>query len=309
MKLGVLFPQTEFGADPVAITEYAQAAEDLGYESLALYEHVVSARPEGRAEQWVSPYHQHMFHEPFVLFGYLAGVTRRLVFVTKALGLPQRQTALVAKQAAEVDVLTGGRIRLGVGVGWNSVDFEAMGQDFHTRGRRIEEQISVLRLLWTQEFVTFEGRYHRISDAGLNPMPIQRPIPIWIAGESEPVVGRVARLADGWFPGSGVMTPFRLHPPRAEGWGRTIERMRALAREAGRDPQTIGIEGGVSMGGKAPEAWIRAAEEWRGFGATHFRVNTMGAGLTSPTAHIEAIRRFWDVLAPVVRAPSRAEDP
>jgi hypothetical protein len=140
MKLGVLFPQTEFGADPVAIREYAQAAEDLGYESLALYEHVVSARPEGRAEQWVSPHHQHMFHEPFVLFGYLAGLTRRLVFVTKALGLPQRQTALVAKQAAEVDVITGGRIRLGVGVGWNSVDFEAMGQEFHTRRRRIEEQ-------------------------------------------------------------------------------------------------------------------------------------------------------------------------
>jgi probable F420-dependent oxidoreductase len=300
MKLSVLFPQMEFGVDPIAIQEYAQTAEELGYESLAVYDHVLSARPEGRSEPWLAMFHEQTFHEPFVLFGYLAAATRRLVFVTKVLTLPERQTALVAKQVAEVDVLTGGRIRLGVGVGWNTVDFEGMGQDFRTRAQRLEEQIEVLRLLWTERFVTVDGRYHRISDAGLNPMPIQRPVPIWIAGQSDAAVSRVARLADGWFPGGGVITPFQLQPTRSEGWDLTIDRMRALARDAGRDPDKIGIEGGVGYGDGNPDEWIAEADEWRRFGATHLRVNTMGAGLTSPKEHIDAIRRFWDVVSPAV---------
>ena len=300
MKLGVLFPQTEFGADPVAIREYAQAAEDLGYESLALYDHVLSARRDGRAEPWLAAYHDHLFHEPFVLFGYMAGLTNRLVFVTKVLTLPERQTALVAKQAAEIDVITGGRVRLGVGVGWNTVDFEGMGQDFRTRARRLEEQIEVLRLLWTREFVTYEGRYHRISDAGLKPMPIQRPIPIWIAGQSDAALSRVARLADGWFPGGGAITPFQLQPARPEPWNIAIDRMRGLAQQAGRDPAAIGIELTVSIGGGTPDEWIADVEECRGLGATHVRVNTMGAGLASPAAHIEAIHRFWEVVSPIV---------
>ncbi len=306
MKLGVLFPQTEIGTDPVAIRDYVQAAEDLGYHHVLVYDHVLGASPEGRGAQWVGPYtNKDMFHEVFVLFGYLAGVTRRLELVTCILTLPQRQTALVAKQAAEVDVLAGGRLRLGVGVGWNSVECEAMGQDFHTRGRRIEEQIAVLRALWTREIVTFEGRWHHISALGLNPMPIQRPIPIWMGGESDVVIRRVARIADGWFPGGGIQTPFLRHPPRPEGWGPAIDRMRALARAAGRDPRSIGIEGSVSIARGTSETWVKAVEDWRTLGATHLRINTMGAGL-SPEAHIETIRRFKDTVPGSVGSELRA---
>ncbi|HKW72043.1 MAG TPA: LLM class F420-dependent oxidoreductase [Candidatus Dormibacteraeota bacterium] len=300
--LGVLFPQMEFGDDPIAIKEYAQTAEGLGYESLGVYDHVLSARPEGRDEPSVAYFHQQAFHEPFVLFGYLAGVTQRLVLVTKVLTLPERPTALVAKQAAEVDVLSGGRMRLGVGVGWNTVDFEGMNADFRTRATRMEEQIEVLRLLWTNQFVTFDGKYHRISDAGINPMPIQRPIPIWIAGQSDAALRGVARLADGWFPGGGVVTPFQLQPARSEGWDVSVARMRDLARDFGRDPKTIGIEFTVGGAEGTPDDWIADAEECRGFGATHIRLTTMGAGLTSPSSHIEAIRRFWESVSPWLRA-------
>lgn len=298
MKLGVLFPQMEFGDDPIAIKEYAQTADELGYESLAVYDHVLSARPEGRNQPWLAWFHRQMFHEPFVLFGFLASHTRRLVFVTKVLTLPERQTALVAKQAAEVDLLSGGRMRLGIGVGWNTIDFEGMGQDFRTRASRLEEQIEVLRLLWTHEFVTFEGKFHRITDAGLNPMPVQQPIPIWIAGQSDASIARVARLADGWFPGGGVITPFQLQPARAEGWGVLIERMRGLARKAGRDPSAIGIEFNVGID-ESPDEWIATIEEWRAYGATHVRLTTMGAGFTSAKEHIDAIVRFWQVASAV----------
>ena len=210
MELGVSFPQREgqMGTDLGAIREFAQAAEALGYGYLRTGDHVLGANVASRPN-WRGPYgHTDLWHEPFVLFGYLAGITRTLGLVSSVVILPQRQTALVAKQAAEVDVLSDGRLQLGIGVGWNRVEYEALGEEFGDRGRRCEEQIEVLRALWTNELVTFGGRWHTITDAGLNPMPVQRPIPIWIGGgpgsaggrslpRSERVLRRIGRVADG----------------------------------------------------------------------------------------------------------------
>jgi probable F420-dependent oxidoreductase len=286
MQIGVVFPQTEIGASPAAIRDYIQAAEGLGYAHALVFDHVLGADARRRTD-WNGPYsHLDMFHEPFVLFGYLAALTRQLELVTGVVILGQRQTALVAKQAAEVDVLTGGRLRLGVGIGWNQVEYEALGSNFHDRGRRSEEQIAVMRALWTQEVVSFKGRWHQITDAGLNPLPVQRPIPIWLGGRAEAVVKRVGCLADGWFP---------QFPPDKAGED-TLNRMRQYAREAGRDPSTIGIEGRISFAGGNPDMWAQAAEAWHKLGATHLSVNTMRAGLSSPDAHIKAIRQFNEAL-------------
>ena len=282
MRVGVVFPQTEIGNDPVAIKDYAQASEALGYHHLLAFDHVLGAGTENRPA-WDGPYdHQDSFHEPFVLFGYLAGLTARIEFVTGILILPQRQTALVAKQAAEVDILSGGRLRLGVAVGWNAVEYEGLGEDFRTRGRRIEEQVEVLRALWTNELVTYDGTWHRITDAGLNPLPVQRPIPIWFGGGAEPVVCRVARLGDGWLPEF-----------EADRHGRAeLAKMHAYAREAGRDPGAIGIERTISIAGRTPEEWIEVAAAWRTLGASHVALDSMGAGLATPDRHIDAIRRY-----------------
>ncbi len=286
MRIGVVFPQTEISADPGAVREYAQAAEDLGYAHLLTYDHVVGADTASRPD-WRGPYNLHsLFHEPFVLFGYLAGLTRRLELVTGILILPQRQSVLVAKQAAAVDVLSGGRLRLGVGIGWNAVEYEALGQDFASRGRRSEEQVAVLRALFTQESVTFHGRWHHIEAAGLNPLPRQRPIPIWLGGTAEAVLKRVGRIGDGWFP----------QGPPVEAARQAIERIHTYAREAGRDPTRIGIEARISIADGSPDDWARTAAAWQSLGATHLGVNTMNAGLSSPQAHIDAIRRFKEVV-------------
>ena len=282
MKTGVVFPQTEIGSDPAAVRDYAQAAEDLGYSHILAYDHVLGASREARPD-FRGPYDNNsLFHEPFVLFGYLAGVTRAIELVTGIIILPQRQTALVAKQAAAVDVLSGGRLRLGVGIGWNQVEYEALGEDFHTRGRRVEEQAALMRALWTDEVVTFQGRWHTVTAAGINPLPVQRPIPLWMGGGAEPVIRRIARLADGWFP------QFRPDDRGRE----TLQRLHEYAREAGREPGDIGIEGRTSIGGGTADDWAREVEAWRELGATHLGVNTMGAGLSSPADHIDALRRF-----------------
>lgn len=287
MHIGVVFPQTEISADPGAVRAYAQAAEGLGYTHLLAYDHVLGADTAQRPG-WRGPYTMHsLFHEPLVLFGYLAGLTTRLGFVTGILILPQRQTALVAKQAAEVDVLSGGRLRLGIGIGWNDVEYEALGQDFADRGRRSEEQIAVLRALFTQESVTFQGRWHHITAAGLNPLPVQRPIPIWLGGGAEATLRRIGRLGDGWFP----------QGPPDENARAALEHMRAYAREAGRDPASIGVEARVSIANGSPDDWRRAAEGWAALGATHLGVNTMKAGLASPQEHIAAIERFKDAVS------------
>jgi probable F420-dependent oxidoreductase len=195
MKIGVVFPQTEIGQDPAMIRDYAQAVEAMGYTHILAFDSVIGANPD-RPGGWDSQYdYRHAFHEQFALFAFCAAVTRRIELVTGVLILPQRQTTLVAKQAAEVDVLSGGRLRLGIGVGWNPVEFEALGENIHDRGKRVEEQLEVMRLLWTRELVTYEGRWHRVPDAGIKPLPVQRPIPVWMGGESEAVLRRAARLA------------------------------------------------------------------------------------------------------------------
>lgn len=289
MKLGVVFPQTEIGNDPAAIRDYAQAAEQIGYSHLLVFDHVLGADPE-RHSPWRGPYtHQSAFHEPFVLFGFLAGQTTSLELVTGILISPQRQTALIAKQAAAVDVLSKGRLRLGLGVGWNAVEYEALGENFHNRGRRMEEQVELLRKLWTEPVVSFKGRWHQVPDAGINPLPVQRPIPIWMGGMSEPVLKRIARMADGWFP---------QFQPGDEARA-ILARLHGYLREAGRPLTAVGIEGRLSASQLPQERWGEAARAWRELGATHLSFNTMGAGFTSPQQHIDAVRRFHDAVAAV----------
>jgi probable F420-dependent oxidoreductase len=289
MRIGVVFPQTEIGSDPAAVRDYAQAAEGAGYDHLLVYDHVIGANPE-REGGWRGPYtHESSFHEPFVLFGYLAAVTPRLELVTGILISPQRQTALIAKQAAEVDVLTNGKLRLGVGIGWNAVEYEGLNENFHNRGRRVQEQVEVLRALWTQPLVNFKGRWHSIPDAGLKPLPVQRPIPIWMGGTAEPVIKRIARLADGWFP------QFR---PDEDGKA-TLERLHGYIREAGRKPEDVGIEGRTNAAKATPDQWAEATQRWRELGATHLSFNTMGAGFTSLQQHLDAVRKFKEVVSSV----------
>ena len=287
MRLGAIFPQTEIGADPSAVKDFAQAAEDLGYDHILVFDHVLGA-DQTKRDSWDRPYNiDDMFHEPFVLFGYLAGITEKIEFTTGVLILGQRQTGLVAKQAAEVDVLTGGRLRLGIGIGWNDVEYEALGQSFSNRGRRSEEQIDLLRMLWTEESVNFEGRYHKVSDAGINPLPIQRPIPIWLGGGEDRVIQRIGKMADGWFP---------QFQPTSAGQEK-IGIMREAAVNAGRDPKAIGIEGRVSLATDDQSDWEKIGASWDEIGATHFSINTMKAGLKGPDQHIEAIKRFKETVS------------
>ena len=285
MQIGVTFPQTEIGADPAVIRDYAQAAEGMGYRHLVAFDHVLGADSTHRPG-WRGYTHRQMFHEPFVLFGYLAALTH-LEFVPAVIILPQRQTALVAKQAAEVDVLTGGKLRLGIGVGWNPVEYEALGMNFQARGRVVEEQIEVMRLLWSQEVVSYKGQYHTITEAGLNPLPIRRSIPIWLGGSANVLLRRVARIGDGWFPQGQPDDHMR----------RLLERLISYIREAGRDPSTVGIEARVNASEGNLDEWVRQTEGWRALGATHISLNTMGAGFNSPGEHIDAIRRYKEAIA------------
>lgn len=287
MQVGVVLPQTEIGTDPFVIRDYAQAAEELGYDHILAYDHVLGANPASRPG-WSPVYtYKDSFHEPFVLFAYLAGITRKIGLVAGVIILPQRQTALVAKQAAALDVLSSGRLRLGVGIGWNPVEYEALGEDFNNRGRRCEEQVELMRQLWTHELVTFEGRWHKVTDAGLNPLPIQRPIPIWLGGGAEAVLRRVGRFADGWLP---LLGP-------DENCRGAVEKIHAYARAAGRNPAAIGIEGRISAAERPAEQWLQEIRAWKNLGATHLCINTMKTGLATPTAHIEAIRRFHQATA------------
>ncbi len=283
MKFGAVFPQTEIGADPVAIRDYVQAVEDLGYDYLLTYEHILGADPAAYADGRRFTYtYRDMFHEPFVLFGYLAALTRRLEFVTGILILPQRNTALVAKQAAEVDILTAGQLRLGIGVGWNQAEMEGVGYDFGTRGRRIEEQIVVLRELWTKPLVTFSGRYHTIRSLGINPLPVQRPIPLWFGGSARPVLRRMARFGDGWIP-SGL-TPEQGQP--------LVEQLHRHLAAEGRDPTAFGIDVRISLAQQPRNTWEAYLSGWQALGATHICLNTMKAGFNTVQQHIQALHQF-----------------
>lgn len=282
MKFGVVYPQTEYEHSPQAIQDYAQTVEELGYNHILAYDHILGANPE-RPGGWTGPYtYKHAFMEPFVLYSFMAACTQRVEFTTGVIILPQRQTAVFAKQAATLDVLSGGRTRFGIGLGWNQVEYQALNENFHNRGRRIEEQVQVLRLLWTQELINFEGRWHNIPDAGINPLPVQRPIPLWFGGYVEAVLRRAARLGDGWMPG------FR-SPAEA---GPVLDLLDGFLEEQGRKRPDFGIEVRLPYGDGNPETWLKTVEAWKKIGITHLGINTMGVGFHSPQEHLEAVERF-----------------
>ncbi len=286
MRIGVVFPQTEIGADVGAVRAYAERVDALGFRHVLAYDHVLGADPAVH-HGWQGPYDvATTFHEPMVLFGYLAGISS-LELVTGIIILPQRQTALVAKQAAEVDLLSGGRFRLGIGLGWNAVEYEALGQDFSSRGRRVEEQVELLRRLWTEPSVTYHGRYHRVTGAGLAPLPLQRPIPVWFGAQSDRAYRRAGRLADGWFP--------QVPPgPKLDEARRVLDQ---AAVEAGRDPRDIGMEGRASWRG-SPEKLAEHTRTWHEAGATHLSVNTMGAGLRGVDDHLRVLESAAEITRP-----------
>ena len=284
MKVGAVFPQTEIGADVGAIRAYADGIQSFGFDHVLVYDHVVGADPAVH-QGWDGPYDvTTTFHEPFVLFGYLAAVSK-LELVTGVIILPQRQTVLVAKQAAQVDLLSRGKLRLGVGVGWNRVEYDALAQDFSARGRRLDGQVELLRRLWTEQTVTATVGDERVVGAGLAPMPIQRPIPIWFGGSSRPAYERIGRLADGWFP--------QLRP--GDDLDAALAVIAASATAAGRDPTTIGMEGQVAWRGSVGKLYEQAGR-WEAIGASHLTINTMGAGLASVDDHLAVLAELADVL-------------
>lgn len=287
MKLGVVFPQTETPPDPIAIRDYAQTVEGLGFDYLLAYDHVLGANPN-RPEGWKGrPYkYSDSFHEIFVLFGYWAGLTKRLELVAGVLVLPQRQTALVAKQAAQIDVLSNGRLRLGIGVGWNYVEFEALNQEFSNRGRRSEEQIQLMQELWTKPLVVFEGKYHKVSDAGINPLPVQKPIPLWFGGYVDATFRRVARYGDGWFPGR--QSPESARP--------AVDKMRRYMEDEGRDPSTLGLAPWLSASSLSNDQWLAAANGWKKLGATHIAIETMRCGYENLDQHLLTVKTFKEIV-------------
>ncbi|HEY7343016.1 MAG TPA: LLM class F420-dependent oxidoreductase [Ktedonobacterales bacterium] len=279
MKLGVILPQYEIGLDCGALRAFAQAVEGLGYQYLVAFDSLYTENP---------------WHEPLVFYAFLAGWTQKLELTTGVIVAPSRQTLLLAKQAASLDVLSGGRLRLGLGVGWNKTEFEAMNADFQSRGPYIEEQMDVLRALWTQPTVTFQGKWHHLRAAHMPPLPLQRPIPIWLGGWAEAVLQRVGRLADGWTP---VFVDLR-DAAKYEDLRGKVARLRDYTGAAGRPVDAVGIDAqsGVRLQWGGEETWATLAAAWRSVGATHLSVDTMGANLTSVDAHIDALSKIKEVL-------------
>jgi probable F420-dependent oxidoreductase len=281
MRFGAVFPHNEVGTDPGALRAYALGVEALGATHLLIYDHVLGADPE-RPGGWRGPYDKHVaFHEPFTTFAFLAAVTERIELVTTVLILPQRQTALVAKQAAEVAILSGDRLRLGVGTGWNEIEYEALNEDFHTRGRRQAEQVELLRRLWSEDSFTFQGEFHTVTAAGINPRPA-RPIPIWFGGSAPALLERCARLGDGWIP---LMGPNEA----AQGCIDTIRRHREAA---GRSMDGFAIQAQAQYRGGNPERWRAHADKWRALGATHLAVATHNAGPTDVDGHLMRVEEY-----------------
>ena len=282
MRIGAVFPQTESGTDPEAIKDYAQSVESLGFDHILAFDHVIGANAASRPG-WSGAYkHTDSFYEPLVLFGHIAGMTQKIELATGIIILPQRQTTLVAKQAATLDLLSGGRLRLGIGIGWNPVEYEALGEDFSNRGRRSEEQVELLKALWSEELLTYEGRYHKITDAGLNPLPPGNSIPIWFGGTSDPVLRRVAEIGDGWMPVG------RPDDSRKE----MIEKLTGYLEKASRSITDIGIESWITLNGLSDSDVEEEIAGWKRLGATHLSVNTMNSGMKFPGDHIKAIEKF-----------------
>ena len=282
MLLNALFPTRDIGTDPAKIRDWAQAAEGLGYHCIEVADHVFGAAPRG---DWKPVYSEtDPFHETFTTMAFIAAVTKTIRLCSGVLILPQRQTGLVAKQAAEVDILSGGRLRLGVGVGWNHVEYEALGTEWRMRGARQAEQIEVMRRLWTEDLVTFDGRFHKLTAVNLLPVPVQRPIPIWFGGSSDAVLERAARLGDGWMP---------ILAPDAEGEAK-LARLREHLKEFGRDPATFGLEGWLRMHERDPERWAAAAQGWQRLGAQMVMLYPMYR-MPKLDEQIETLRRFKEV--------------
>ena len=283
----MVYPQTELHGDPSAVREIGLAVERLGFDHLLAYDHVLGVVHAGRERPLSGTYSEvDPFHDPLVMFGYLAGITDRIGFVSGVMVLPQRPTALVARQAADVDLLSGGRLRLGVGVGWNYVEYEALGYDFRGRGARQEEQIDVLRRLFTDSVVDFTGSFHRIDRASLNPKP-RRAIPIWLGGFSEAAVGRAARIADGFicFGGGADHT--------VDAW----DKMRARLHGLGRSVADFGADW-IALPGDGVETVLAEVDAWRDAGGTHISLAKMGLGLDSADAHIAYLASIANALSP-----------
>jgi probable F420-dependent oxidoreductase len=294
MQLGALLPLGDIGGDPGVVRDFAQMAETIGYDFLEAPDHVLGVNAASRPG-WDRNTSEDLFHDPFVLFGYLAGCTTKLGFSTGVLILPQRQTALVAKQAASLDVLCGGRFRLGIGVGWNEVEFTGLNENFHNRGRRSEEQVQVMQALWAAPHVTFNGKWHTIEDAGINPRPASGKVPVWFGGHHERTLERIAKFGDGWMPNA--------YPPDQSAL-EIFARLRSLTEAAGRDPAKVGIEVWVAMGSGAEADWADEARFWKQAGATHLCLTTTFnrrhhkriAGHTMAD-HLAALRRYHAAVA------------
>jgi probable F420-dependent oxidoreductase len=288
IRIGAVFPQNEIGNDPAEIARYARGVAELGFTHLLAYDHVLGGSQQAHHPKLVGRYDEHSpFHEVFVLFGYLAGIAPGLELVTGVLVLPQRQTALAAKQAATLDLLTGGRTRIGVGIGWNDIEYQALNEPFGNRSRRYVEQIEVLRKLWTEDIVTFDGTWHTIDHAGIQPPPVQRPIPIWIGGTAEPAIRRAARIADGFMPNVGT----------GDAGAQAMAVFAGELARIERDPATIGLEPRINVANAAPDAWKRELDWWRQYPVTHLTLNTMKAGFRDIDEHLEALRQAYNVLA------------
>jgi probable F420-dependent oxidoreductase len=270
MQIGAVLSQNDIGADVGALRAYVQAVEGLGYDFLVTADHVVGADKAAYPElERVYPL-ESVLHEPFALFSFVAATAPKLGLLTSVIILPQRQTVLAAKQAAEVDVLSDGKFRFGVGIGWNPVEFDALGSNFRNRARRFEEQIEVMRRLWSESSVTFDGRYHTLKATGINPLPVQRPVPVWIGAHAEPGVKRACEIADGYLP---------LRPLEG-GWDATMEKVEGWLHEAGRSRAAFGVEGRLDAGSGRPEEWRTTVELWRRFGASHLSVGS-GSGVST----------------------------
>ncbi|MGE0384012.1 MAG: LLM class F420-dependent oxidoreductase [Gammaproteobacteria bacterium] len=284
MQIGCTFPQDEIGNDPAAIRDFAQAAEALGYSHIMIYDHVLGAVHAGRTPPLTGPYTEHnAFHEPFVTFGFLAAVTTRIQLCTGIVILPQRQAVLVAKQAAEVDLLSRGRLRLGVGTGWNYVEYQGLNQGWEDRGARYEEQLVLLRRLWEEPVLDYTGRYHRIDRAGILPLPGRR-IPVWLGGARDIVLRRAAKFGDGMI--------FSAGGPRSIA---SVEVVRDYVRKEGRDPAAFGIEGILEYSA-GPDKWGPHLENWRKVGADYACIRTIGERPVGAEVQIAALRRYAEAV-------------
>ena len=289
MRYGVFFPTAKIGNDPATLKRFATGVEGQGYEYIAAPDHVVQAG-KPIEEGWRAQYTRDFpHHEPLLLFSFMAAATERIRFQTAVLILAQRQAVLVAKQAAQLDVLSGGRAELGIGIGWNELEFTALEQSFRNRGRRVEEQIDVLRRLWTEELVTFKGQWHQIEEAGLAPMPVQRPIPLWIGAFEARAVNRAGRLADGW-----LVNP-RLGPGDEE-TSRLIHIYHQGAAEAGRDPANLGLGATVHLGDRGANAWVDEVGAWRERGATQITARTSTSDYAALEQHLDAFAAFQEAV-------------